>query len=180
MASEATTPASTSILIEAAFLRRLLPETIPPVAETGNPIVDTIIALREDMARFQKIGGDKPAFKQALREALRKELRAACMEALQREALQREANDALHSSRSPQQQQRRRPNRRRPNNDDSSVTSYPNIKPIVDYLAEREASRPKLPRAQVRRLARSVLREMQSSGEKQSSEKESSSERSGS
>jgi len=60
--------------------------------------------------------------KEALREALRKELRAACKEALHRAGAGADRPD------------------------------YPNIEPIVEYLQERGAIRPKLSRARVRQL----------------------------
>jgi hypothetical protein len=167
--------------MEEAFLRRLFPETIAPVATAaatgGQPAprspVDVILAIREDMARFQKIGGDKPAFKETLREVLRKELRAQCMEALQRSATAAAA--AAHEGGASAGGQRR-PNRR-PNA--GPIAGYPNIEPIVEYLQERGANRPKLPRAQVRRLAKSVLAEKASqktsegTSKKESGEKES-------
>ena len=78
------------------------------------------IALREDMARFRKVSS-----KEALREALRKELRAACKEALLRTVA-------------------------------ADCPDYPNIEPIVEYLQERGAIRPKLSRAQIRRLKASL------------------------
>jgi len=64
--------------------------------------------------------------KEALREALRKELRAACKEALHRAGAGADRPD------------------------------YPNIEPIVEYLQERGAIRPKLSRAQIRRLKASL------------------------
>ena len=122
MASE--TMASETTPQEESSLRALLPETIPPATRNGQQPqspADVIIALREDMARFQKVRS-----KEALREALRKELREACKEALQRGA---------GAAGCP---------------DDGS--GYPNIEPIVEYLQERGAIRPKLSRAQIRRL----------------------------
>jgi hypothetical protein len=119
--------------------------------------VDVILALRKDVAAFQRVsdggGGDKQAFKEALRESVREELKKACMEALQRSSAVGAAVDDAGAD-------RRRPVDR---------PGYLNIEPIVEYLTEREVIRPKLSRAQVRRLAKSVLREKQSSGEKQSS-----------
>jgi hypothetical protein len=111
MASE--TMALETPLQEESSLRTLFPETIP--SATGNP-VDVIIALRKDMAEFQKVSS-----KEALREKLRKELRAACKEALQRGTA-------------------------------DCPNGYPDIEPIVEYLRERGVIRPKLSRAQIRRL----------------------------
>jgi hypothetical protein len=162
MASETTiaskaTPATTPM--DEAFLRRLLPETIPP-ATTGNP-VDVIPALRKDMAEFQKAsGGNKQDFKKdlraamraALREELREELRAACKKVV------------LHAGESP-------------GTGDSPGTggnttatagagcpggaARIDIGPIVEYLTGRGVITPKLSRAQIRRLGKSVLREME-------------------
>jgi hypothetical protein len=142
MALEATTITSkTTTPMEEVFLRKLLPEEISPAATAGNP-VDATIAFQEDMARFQRAGISK----EALREAVRKELNAsACMEALQK----RSDADAVDAGAD------RRPNGDRP--------GYLNIELILEYLREREAIRPKLSRAEIRRLAKSVL--------KQSSEK---------
>jgi len=83
--------------------------------------VDVIIGLRKDLAEFQKISN-----KQALRETLRKELRAACKEALHRAGAGADRPD------------------------------YPNIEPIVEYLTERGLIRPKLSRARIRRLKLSL------------------------
>ena len=83
--------------------------------------VDVIIGLRKDLAEFQKISN-----KQALRETLRKELRAACKESLHRAAAGADRPD------------------------------YPNIEPIVEYLTERGLIRPKLSRARIRRLKLSL------------------------
>ena len=90
-----------------------LPKTIPSV--TGNSPVDVIIGLRKDLAEFRKTSS---------KEALRKELREACREALLRAAATGCPDDG---------------------------SSYPNIEPIVEYLTERGLIRPKLSRAQVRR-----------------------------
>ena len=100
---------------QAPSLETLLPKTIPSV--TGNSPVDVIIGLRKELAEFQKTNS-----KDVLREALRKELRAACKEALHRAGAGADRPD------------------------------YPNIEPIVEYLQERGAIRPKLSRAQIRRL----------------------------
>jgi hypothetical protein len=81
--------------MEEAFLRRLIPETIPS-AKTENrqhqSPVDAIIALRKDMAEFQKASGGKESFKEeTFKETLRATMKVACMGALQRGALQRSA-----------------------------------------------------------------------------------------
>jgi hypothetical protein len=81
---------------------------------------DVIIALRKDMAEFQKTSS-----KEALREMLRKELRTACKEALQRGAGAAGCPDG---------------------------SGYPDIEPLVEYLTERGVIRPKLSRAQIRPL----------------------------
>jgi hypothetical protein len=118
MASQ-TTVLETTTPLEKSSLRRLLPETIPSATGNGQPQspVDVIIALRKELAEFRKVSN-----KQALRETLRKELRAACKEALHRAGAGADRPD------------------------------YPNIEPIVEYLQERGAIRPKLSRAQIRRL----------------------------
>jgi hypothetical protein len=86
-----------------------------------------VTRIREELAEFQKISN-----KQALRETLRKELRAACKEALDRAGAVVGADaDAADSPDSP---------------------SYPNIEPSVEYLQERGLIRPKLSRARVRQL----------------------------
>ena len=79
MASQ-TTVLETTTPLEKSSLRRLLPETIPSATGNGQPQspVDVIIALRKDMAEFQKVGN-----KETLRETLREELRVACKEAWQ-------------------------------------------------------------------------------------------------
>jgi hypothetical protein len=130
MALESANSETKTTPMEKVFLRKLLPEEISPAA-LGNP-VDAIIAFREDMARFRKVGISK----EALREAVRKELNAACMEGLQQSATDAGAD--------------RRPVDR---------PGYLNIEPFVEYLTERWAIRPKLPRARIRRLAKSVLKE---------------------
>jgi hypothetical protein len=89
-----------------------LPKTIPSV--TGNSPVDVIIGLRKDLAEFRKTSS---------KEALRKELREACREALLRAAAA----------------------------DGHDGPGCPTIEPIVEYLQERGLVRPKLSRAQVRR-----------------------------
>jgi hypothetical protein len=65
---------------QAPSLKALLPETIPSATGNGQPQspVDVIIALRKELAEFQKVSS---------KEALREELRAACKEALQRGAV---------------------------------------------------------------------------------------------
>jgi hypothetical protein len=124
--------------MEEAFLRRLFPETIPS-ATTGNSPVDVILGLRKDMAEFQKVSS-KEAFKEeAFKETLRATMKVACMGALQRSAVGA-AGDGRDADR------------------------YPNIKPIVDYLTERGVIRPKLSRARIRRLAKSVLAEKTAKG----------------
>jgi hypothetical protein len=134
MVLEITTSQPQARSLEGSSLEKLLPETIP--SATGNP-VDVIIGMRKDMAEFLKAGGDKQAF----RETLREELKKACMEALQRSAAAAAAADASDGvSR-------------------DGPAGYPNIEPIVEYLTERGVIRPKLSRAQVRRLAKSVLKE---------------------
>jgi hypothetical protein len=182
MASETPTTAKTPM--EEAFLRRLIPEEIPPAspAETGNQPttprspVDVILAIREDMARFQKVSSGSS--KQEFRESLRATMKAACMDALQQSA-QRSAAAAADAADGHGQKRpggRGRPSARRPDDTHGGgIPVWPNIEPILEYLKEREASRPKLSRAQVRRLAKSVLREMEAKkgpSEKQSSKKE--------
>ena len=68
---------------QAPSLETLLPRTIPSATGNGQPRspADVIIGLRKDLAEFQRTSS-----KEALREALRKELRAACKEALLRTA----------------------------------------------------------------------------------------------
>ena len=121
MASQ-TTVLETTTPLEKSSLRRLLPETIPSATGNGQPQspVDVIIGLRKDLAEFQRTSS-----KEALREALRKELRAACKEALLRTAA-------------------------------ADCPDYPNIEPLVEYLQERGLIRPKLSRAQIRRLKASL------------------------
>ena len=104
---------------QAPSLETLLPRTIPSATGNGQPQspADVIIGLRKDLAEFQRTSS-----KEVLREALRKELRAACKEALHRAGAGADRPD------------------------------YPNIEPIVEYLQERGAIRPKLSRAQIRRL----------------------------
>jgi hypothetical protein len=163
-----TTTKTTKTPMEEAFLRKLLPETIPPAAAAGNP-VDVILALRKDMAALQKVGGDKQAF----RENLRATMKAACMEALLRANADAVANAAAREGDAADR-------RRRPNDGSGAAAAaadcpnglgYLNIEPIVEYLQERRAIRPKLSRAKIRRLAKRVLAEQ---AKKESSEKESS------
>ena len=108
--------------IQAPSLETLLPRTIPSATGNGQPQspADVIIGLRKDLAEFQRTSS-----KEALREALRKELRAACKEALLRTAA-------------------------------ADCPDYPNIEPLVEYLQERGLIRPKLSRAQIRRLKASL------------------------
>ena len=110
---------------QAPSLETLLPRTIPSATGNGQPQspADVIIGLRKDLAEFQRTSS-----KEALREALRKELREACEGALQRASAAGAAAAA------------------------AGCPSYPNIEPIVEYLQERGAIRPKLSRAQIRRL----------------------------
>jgi len=107
---------------QAPSLETLLPRTIPSATGNGQPQspADVIIGLRKDLAEFQRTSS-----KEALREALRKELRAACKEALLRTAA-------------------------------ADCPDYPNIEPLVEYLQERGLIRPKLSRAQIRRLKASL------------------------
>ena len=107
---------------QAPSLETLLPRTIPSATGNGQPQspADVIIGLRKDLAEFQRTSS-----KEALREALRKELRAACKEALLRTAA-------------------------------ADCPDYPNIEPLVEYLTERGLIRPKLSRAQIRRLKASL------------------------
>jgi len=117
MASQ-TTVLETTTPLEKSSLRRLLPETIPSATGNGQPQspADVIIGLRKDLAEFQRTSS---------KEALRKELRAACKEALLRTAA-------------------------------ADCPDYPNIEPLVEYLQERGLIRPKLSRAQIRRLKASL------------------------
>jgi hypothetical protein len=80
MALETTVLEESTPQPQAPSLETLLPETIPSATGNGQPQspVDVIIALRKDMAEFQKVGN-----KETLRETLREELRVACKEALQ-------------------------------------------------------------------------------------------------
>ena len=107
---------------QAPSLETLLPRTIPSATGNGQPQspADVIIGLRKDLAEFQRTSS-----KEALRAALRKELRAACKEALLRTAA-------------------------------ADCPDYPNIEPLVEYLQERGLIRPKLSRAQIRRLKASL------------------------
>src|SRR6516162_1467486 len=59
---------------QAPSLETLLPRTIPSATGNGQPQspADVIIGLRKDLAEFQRTSS-----KESLREALRKELRAA-------------------------------------------------------------------------------------------------------
>jgi hypothetical protein len=110
---------------QAPSLETLLPETIPSATGNSQPQspVDVIIEMRKDLAEFRRTGNS-----QALRKKAREELRAACIDALQRGA-------AAGADR----------------------PDYPNIEPIVEYLQERRLVRPKLSRAQIRRLEESSL-----------------------
>jgi hypothetical protein len=130
MDSEATTSETTTPL-EGAFLRKLLPETIPSATGNGQKPrspVDVVIALREDLARFQRVGGNK----QALRETLRKELREACRDALHRAGAAVVAgagDDTSSAADADTVAGAGRPDADRP--------GYLNIEPIVEYLTER-------------------------------------------
>jgi hypothetical protein len=168
MASEVITSKTTTPM-EEAFLRRLIPETIPS-AKTVNrqhqSPVDAIIALRKDMAEFQKVGSDK----QALRETLRATMKAACMEALQQSAADAAAADDAADADGQRPGRRGRPSGSASGANHPNGPVYPNIEPIVKYLTERKVIRPKLSREQIRRLAASVLGEKPKTSEKGSSE----------
>jgi hypothetical protein len=110
--------------------------TLASVLASLQSPVDVILAMREELAEFQRT-----TTKEAFREKLRKEMQAACVDALHRAA------DAARNGEAA-----------------GGCPSYPNIDLIVEYLRERVllqmlVFRPKLSRARQRELEAAIERE---------------------